>query len=370
MVRFADLLRRHDFNAGPGDVLDALRAMKAVALSNPNVTRSALRAVFVRAPEQIPTFNALFDHMFLSPEEPEPGLTLPTGEPEVSDADDDSDDSQMTLERDTLRDLAEPGDDTEETLQAVAYTSAAALTKRDFGLATTTELNELRRLAERVARRLATRRSRRMRPVRRGERADQRRTIRAALRTGGDPLEMMYRERRVRRSQLVVICDVSGSMEVYARLLLLFLCALQQVAGHRVESFVFSTTLTRVTPFLRRRDVEAGVDAAVKALGEWAGGTRIGQSLATFWREYGYLLDGGAVLVILSDGLDTGDTELLEEQMQRLSRSADRIIWLNPLAADPRYEPLAVGMRTALPYVDVFASGQSLADLVALEGYL
>jgi uncharacterized protein with von Willebrand factor type A (vWA) domain len=180
-------------------------------------------------------------------------------------------------------------------------------------------------------------------------------------------MERRYREPGVRPRRVVLVCDVSGSMAPYARMLLQYLQA--SVAAHaRVEAFVFGTRLTRVTRDLAAggRDPDLALQRAAERVTDWSGGTRIGAALAELNREHGRRIGRGAVVVVLSDGWDRGDPEQLAAEMARLRRTAHRLLWLNPLAADPRYEPLTRGMRSALPHVDHLLPGNSLASLEAL----
>jgi uncharacterized protein with von Willebrand factor type A (vWA) domain len=177
--------------------------------------------------------------------------------------------------------------------------------------------------------------------------------------------------RKERLARLVVICDVSGSMEAYSRLLLQFIHAVQQTAPRRIEAFAFSTSLVRITPFLRDGDVNRALRLAVAASRDWGGGTRIGESLAAWCRRYGTALLGSrTAILILSDGLDMGEPELLRRTLGRLRAGCRRLIWLNPLAGDPRYQPLAQGMRTALPFLDALLPARDLLSLAAVERHL
>jgi len=225
----------------------------------------------------------------------------------------------------------------------------------------------MRRLAARGPRRL----SRRTRPaVRRGApphaaRPDLRRTLRASLRFAGEPLERHWREPDERPRPVVMVCDVSGSMEPYARMLLQYLQACV-AAQRRVEAFVFGTRLTRVTEELRGRDPDRALARASVAATDWSGGTRIGDAIAELNREHGRRVGRGAIVVLLSDGWDRGDPEQLAAEIARLSRCAHRLLWLNPLKAHPEYEPLTRGMQAALPHVDALLAGNSLASLAEL----
>jgi uncharacterized protein len=227
---------------------------------------------------------------------------------------------------------------------------------------------ELARLAELMARvRLAVpfRHTRRREPARRGA-PDFRRTLRHSFRTAGEPIEQRWRGRRHRRRRLVLLLDVSGSMSDYSRALVMFAQAALR-ADRRFEAFCFGTRLTRVTSALAGSDANEGLQRAAAEVVDWEGGTRIGESLARFLDDFGHGgMARGAVVVLCSDGLDVGDPELLREQMARLARLAHRVVWVNPLKEDPAYEPLARGMKAALPYVDVFVSGHNLVSLEAL----
>lgn len=207
-----------------------------------------------------------------------------------------------------------------------------------------------------------TRRSRRRRRNSRGAHLDLRATVRASLRTGGDPITHQYMARRRRRRPLVLICDVSGSMEPYSRVYLQLLQG--AAAGASAEAFVFATRLTRLTRTLQDTHAETAIRRAGEAAPDWSGGTRIGDALKTFNARYGRRgMARGAVVVILSDGWECGDAQLVAAQMQALSRLAHRIIWVNPRASAPGFEPLVAGMAAALPYCDQFVSGHSLGAL-------
>ena len=210
------------------------------------------------------------------------------------------------------------------------------------------------------------RRSRRARAGRRGERIDLRRTLRASLRTGGDPVRHARRRRRTRPRRLVLLCDISGSMEPYARAYLQFLESAAG-GGAGAEAFVFATRLTRLTRALRGRNPEAAIRGAAAAAPDWSSGTRIAAALKAFTDGYGRRgLARGAVVVILSDGWEHGDPAGVGREMERLARLAHRIVWVNPRAAAPGFAPLAGGMAAALPHCDVLLSGHSLVALEAV----
>ncbi|HEX2126517.1 MAG TPA: VWA domain-containing protein [Thermoleophilaceae bacterium] len=252
-----------------------------------------------------------------------------------------------------------------------AWSDVELLHDKDFAQYTDAERLVARGIMLRLARQGPQRPSRRTRPARRrgapprAARPDLRRTIRASLRYGGEPVERHWREPAERPRPLVLVCDVSGSMEPYARMLLQYMQACV-AARRRVEAFVFGTRLTRVTGELAGRDADRALDRAAGAADDWSGGTRIGEALATLNRDHGRRLGRGSIVVLLSDGWDRGDPEELASEMARLARCAHRLIWLNPLKANPGYEPLTRGMQAALPHVDHFLPGNSLASLEQL----
>src|SRR4051794_36975372 len=247
-----------------------------------------------------------------------------------------------------------------------AWSPVELLRTKDFAALSDREIAQAHRALRRFARRGPRRLSRRARPSRRrGDREDLRATVRASLRYGGEPVERRWRRATLRQRPVVLVCDVSGSMEPYARMLLTYVQA-SVAARRRVEAFAFGTRLTRITRELRDRDPDRALRRATGALADYSGGTRIGASLAELNREHGRRVGRGAVVVVLSDGWDRGDPELLGAEMAPLRRTAHRLLWLNPLAADPRYEPLTRGMRAALPHVDHLLPGNSIASLESL----
>jgi uncharacterized protein with von Willebrand factor type A (vWA) domain len=249
----------------------------------------------------------------------------------------------------------------------VRWSPADVLRHRDFATYTHAEHAEARRLMADLRLAGALRRSRRYRPVHRQRgRPDLRRTVRRSLRASGEPVRRVFQAPSSRPRRVVLLCDVSGSMEPYTRALLRFLHV--AVAGRsRVEAFVFGTRLTRLTRELSSRDPDAALAAAASRVVDWSGGTRLGEGLRAFNDRWGVRgMARGAVVVVLSDGWDRGDPDVLAEEMARLARVAHRIVWVNPLKATPEYAPLARGMAAALPYVDEFVTGHSVAALEEL----
>jgi uncharacterized protein len=364
LVLLAASMRAAGARVGIDELLGAHRALAAVDPADRGAAYFALRATLCSRRDDFAAFDAAFAELFAAPVHVPPELAQP---PELLDSV-----ASLVLPR-----VAVPGEDlrlpldTELEVLPAAWSEAELLRDKDFADYTDAE----RRLARGLIRRIAgvgpSRPSRRTRPARRrgapphAARPDLRRTIRSSLRTGGDPFERHWREPAERPRPLVLVCDVSGSMEPYARMLLQYMQACV-AARRRVEGFVFGTRLTRVTAELAGRDPDRALDRAAGAAEDWSGGTRIGEALATLNREHGRRLGRGAIVVLLSDGWDRGDPEELAAEMARLQRCAHRLVWLNPLKAHPDYEPLTLGMQAALPHVDHFLAGNSLASLAEL----
>jgi uncharacterized protein with von Willebrand factor type A (vWA) domain len=352
--RFLAELRREGLVVPVGSAL-----LYAVALARLDVTAAAAywagRATLVHRPEEIAAYDAAFARTWLgaaaAPEDepgPEEQLTLATDDPEGPDGPEEAD----------------AGDEPEEVLR---FSRAEVLRSRDFAELDPVERAEVDRLIAELRPHGERQRSRRRVAARHARgRPDLRRTVRAALRTGGEPLRRRTTVPGTRPRRVVILADVSGSMEPYSRALVRF-AHVAVAARARVEAFTLGTRLTRLTRELETRDPDVALARAAGAVPDWSGGTRLGEGLRRFNDEWGVRgLARGAVVVILSDGWDRGEPEELAEQMARLARVAHRIVWVNPLKASPGYEPLARGMAAALPFVDEFVEGHSLDSLEAL----
>jgi uncharacterized protein with von Willebrand factor type A (vWA) domain len=344
---------------GVDELLVAHRALAAVDSSSRFEAHNALRAALCSRHSDIPVFEAAFAATFGRSAAEEFGTQV------------DLSAAGLAMPR-----MAVPSDKpaeqkaiNEKPLPA-AWSDVEIVRHKDFADYSDTERELAKRLIVRLAHRRPTKQSRRLRPARhRGAEHDLRRTIRASLRYGGEPLERRWREPSLKRRQLVLVCDVSGSMEAHARMLLQYLHACVEARG-RVEAFVFGTRLTRVTRELAGRDHDAAMTRATHAANDMSGGTRIGEALASLNRDHGRRIGRGAVVVILSDGWDRGDPDELAEEMARLHRCSHRLVWLNPLKAHDGYEPLTRGMQAALPHVDHFLAGNSIASLEELADLL
>jgi uncharacterized protein with von Willebrand factor type A (vWA) domain len=361
LVSLADVLRAGGVRVGTGDVEAAHRALAAVDASSREDAYLALRAVLCSRRADWPPFHSAFATVFGTPVQ-----RTPRDEPLLP----------PTVANVLPRAAAPPvpgapaGGAEDPEPRPSAYSDVELLHDKDFAQYTDAERAAARAVIAQLARRMPERESRRTRAVRRrGVRPDMQATVRASLRHAGEPLDRRWRTHIPGPRKLVLVCDVSGSMAPYARMLLQYLHA--AVATHRrVEAFVFGTRLTRITAELGVRDPDRALERAAAAVVDWSGGTRIGASIAELNRVHGRRLGRAAVVVILSDGWDRGDPALLAAEMARLRRSAYRMIWLNPLKAAPGYEPLARGMAAAVPHTDHFLPGNSLASLAELAELL
>jgi uncharacterized protein len=356
----AAAMRSEGSRAGVGELLSAHRALAAVDASSREDARLALRAVLCSSRADLPRFDRAFLAVF--GDERPPGREQPLDELGAIE--------RAALPRAGIPGSAPPVEEQDPIAVPAAWSEVELIRSKDFARYTEAESALARELITRLARRGPTRRSRRTRPARRrGHRPDLRRVIRGSLRTGGEPIRGHWRAPSIRPRPVVLVCDVSGSMAPYARMLLQYLHACV-AARRRVEAFAFGTRLTRVTNELGGRDHDRALERAAAAVTDFSGGTRIGASLAELNRVHGRRLGRGAVIVILSDGWDRGDSALLDGEMARLRRSAHRLVWLNPLAAHPDYEPLTRGMRAAVPHTDQLLAGNSLASLEQLAAIL
>lgn len=364
-VRFCRLLRARGLAVTPTESQDAVRALEAVDLGDRAEVHRALRTVLATRPEEFPVFDAAFDAFWggrLSGEEAATAAGPAGGPPAV--------DARFPRARDAALDFAGWTDVAEgegEPVGLPGVSDLEATLGKDFSSFESAELAEVERLAVQIARRLATRRSRRHRPARRRGRVDLRRSLRLSL-TRGELIELARRQRKILRTKLVVLCDVSGSMDLYSRLLLQFLYAMQNQLG-RMETFVFSTRLHRVSEELRHASYR-GALARLADVHDWSGGTKIGESLRAFVQGWPRLIDRDTVVIVLSDGWDTGEPAVLSEALRAIRRRAGKVIWLNPLLGSPDYQPLTQGMQAALPHVDAFLPAHNLESLRALARHL
>jgi len=371
LLAFGRLLRRVGLDVHPGRLLDATEALLQVDISRREDFYHACRTCLVHRREDLPIFDRAFDAFWRRHGDP---AHRRAGAPDSGRERAGDSDSRVPIRGapGPQGDAAAraPANDTPQALGVVrTWSGEETLAHKDFAEFTADELAIAREALDRLAWRPGERRSRRFFGGK-GARVDLRRALARAVRTGGDVATLPRRRRRTRPRPLVVLCDVSGSMARYSRMLLHFGHALTQ--RHRqVEAFVFSTRLTRVTREIRRRSLDVALDHVSRSVVGWSGGTRIGSALKELHQRWSRrVLHGGAVVLLISDGWDRGDPSVLREQMARLQRSCHRLIWLNPLIGTIDYAPLTRGLQAALPYVDDFLPARTLTNLADLAVHL
>ena len=381
MVRFGNYLRIVGIPATIGQVMDLTRAVDAIGLNRQDF-KLASRSTFVTRKDDLPLFDKAFDLYWrysnfaddgdnafdelsdmLPPDqgqqEGDESIPPPPGKDRKKSADDENAERQMGQRELMEGESAEDADP--DTM--LTYSATEALKAKDFAQFTQEEMEKARRLMERIAWKITMRKSRRTVRASKGRYMDLRRTLRANMKYGGEIIELARRRRKMKPRRVVLICDISGSMDRYSRLLLQFVHTMEQGLD-RVEVFVFGTRLTRITRQLRVRNIDSALERVSKEVQDWAGGTRIGESLYTFNTRWARrVLGQGALVLIISDGWDRGDVEVLRKEMARLQRYSYRLIWLNPLLGSPTYQPLTRGIQAALPYVDDFLPVHNLDSL-------
>lgn len=372
LILFGRLLRDLGMDVNPGRMIDVVNALQYVEIGRRPDFYYTLQTLLVNRRDDLALFEQAFNLFWRRPDDgsielnlgdllqkrtPPPTLVMP---PLPEDAA-------------ALQTTEQPADDEEaqEIIEVTrTFSARERLHHKDFGDLTPEELIAVRHLMAQLVWKLGERRTRRQQPGR-GWRLDLRRSLRRNFRYGGEQLEWSRLTPRIKPRPLVIIADISGSMERYTRLLIQFLYSLAAGLDQRVEVFVFSTRLTRITRQLRRRDVDRALREVSQTVPDWSGGTRIGDALKTFNFAWGRrVLRGGALVLLISDGWDRGDPDLLRQEMARLQRTSRRLVWLNPLLGSPRYEPLTRGIQAALPYIDDFLPVHNLVSLEDLALHL
>jgi uncharacterized protein len=362
LLLFGRVLRALGLDVNPGRMIDLVTALGFISIGRRSDFYHAARGLLVHRREDIAPFDEAFEVFWRSRGRALTSLDLralgekrrykrPRFVPPASSLD-------------------SAGDQPPAIQATLTYSADEVLRQKDFADMTAEELQSVKRLMAEIVWRVQARQTRRRRPGH-GRLIDLRRTVRRNLRYGGEILDWAERERKRKPRPLVIIADVSGSMERYTRLLLLFTYGLAKALEQKVEAFVFSTRLTRISRQLRERNLDRALAEVSRAVPDWSGGTRIGDALHAFNFDWARrVLGRGAITLVISDGWDRGDIDLLRTEIARLQRSSRRLIWLNPLLGAPDYEPLTRGIQAALPYIDDFLPVHSLASLSDLAEHL
>ena len=394
LTEFGRLLWESNINVGPHQMLELAKTLDLIDITDKEEFYFTLKCCLLTKHEQEPIFNQMFTYYWLMRDQQnkkkndkqgaakreERQMRLPPSERKrlaehlnATEMRKELRQEMRQTERRHARKISEEKDDDDDTgqpPQGTAYSAIEQLRKKDFENFTWEEVQEAKRLMAEMRWNLGLRRTRRKAPARSGAYPDMRRMVRRNLKYGAELIELTWRKTKQKPRPLVIICDISGSMSLYSRLLLHFIHTISNGLLN-VETFVFGTRLTRITRQLKKRDVDDAVQDVSKAVQDWSGGTRIGDALHYFNKHWSRrVLGRGAVVLIISDGWDRGDSGVLQVEIDRLQHSCHRLIWLNPLLGSPDYRPLTVGMKTALPFIDNFLPAHNLDSLISLGNLL
>jgi uncharacterized protein with von Willebrand factor type A (vWA) domain len=373
ILLFGRLLHGLGLDVNPSRMIALVQALEHIEIGQKEDFYHAARCLLVHDYEDIPLFDRAFDLFWRQPEERKLALTLVQSKRQKLSTPQPGNTRPVLTVKDSRRPVedTESGDELSPQLDTTqTYSAQEILRQKDFAELDADELEAIKKLIASLVWQLGFRRTRRYRPGR-GLTIDMRRSLRRNLGYGGELLEWSFRKPRFKPRPLVIIADISGSMERYTRLLLHFVYGLTKGLENSVEAFVFGTRLTRISRQLELKDVDHSMKEITRSVSDWSGGTRIGAALKRFNYDWARrVLSRGAVVLLISDGWDRGDPRLLASEMARLQRSCHRLIWLNPLLGTPDYEPLTRGMMAALPYIDDFLPVHNLATLESLAQHL
>jgi hypothetical protein len=373
LVLFGRLLRALGLDVNPGRVIDLAQALAYVQIGRKPDFYYTARSLLVHRREDLSLFDHAFElfwrkpgdgsipfNLFGQTYEAQERLPIVTAPP-----------LEEPMESPNGGEVDEEGEERQQVIEVTrTYSQQEVLRNKEFGELTQDEMQAVKRFMAHMIWELGQRRTRRQRPGQ-GPRFDLRRSLRRNLRYGGEQLEWPRRQAKSKPRPLIIVADISGSMERYTRLLLHFIYGLAKGLTQQVEAFVFSTRLTRITRQVRGRELDLALREVSQSVHDWAGGTRIGDSLKAFNFDWGRrVLGRGAIVLLISDGWDRGEPALLTAELGRLQRSTHRLIWLNPLLGSERYEPLTRGMQAALPFIDDFLPVHNLASLEDLALHL
>ncbi len=364
LILFGRLLRSAGIGVTPANLMDTVKGLRFIAISQREDFRELLRTTLISDRDQIERFNQLFD-LFWTYEE----ITIGTDRSTMDDNEKWFTDQQEKDEEGLVEELLQEtieGDELDKGWEQTGASLQEITIKKDFILLDQNELERVQRLILRLAKKIGTTVSRQYKAQTKVSTFDFRRTFRKSLRFGGELIDLKYREPKITKSKIFLICDVSGSMSLYSRFFILFMYGLQSCLTNS-ETFVFSTRLTRITPLLRHSSFDDAMAILSEEALNWSGGTNIGESLENFC--LGFMDSIGnkkTIVIIISDGWDRGEPDVLIRAMGHIKRRSKRIFWLNPLLSCPDYEPLCMGMKTALPFVDHFLPLYNLESLEQL----
>ena len=365
IVSFSRALHRAGVEVTAGHVIDLCRSLQHVPVSSRTDFYLTARANLVSRQEDIETFEQVFLAFWES--------ALQDLRPDPSDSEENTcgedaeGEGEVEKQVDLLEDSEEDPEEGEtDDTESIGYSPDEILAQKDLAALTDREIEEARKVIAAIVDIIATKISRRRTPARHGREVDFRRTWRRNIVYGKDGVNIATKRRKIKKTRLMLICDVSGSMDCYSRFLIQFIYGLKRELKS-VEVAVFSTRLTVISQLLRTKSVEESLTEVARSVQDWAGGTDIGKSLREFNEKFSReMLRSNTVVVIVSDGWDRGDADLMRREMEHLRRRSYKVIWLNPLLGSPGYQPLCLGMKTAMPYLDYFLPAHNLQSLIEL----
>ena len=367
---FCRLLRQMGVNVTTTNQLSWCESIQLIDIGEREAFYHTARTNLIAGEADRETFDTAFNLFWRYPRpefqtvDTEREVPEPSSLQELSDANDEQDILDQWLDTETEDDEEGEEDD------PVAYSAEDLLTRKDFSEFTREDMEEAREIVAKLAAVLATKLSRRKIVGKKGKIIDFRRSWRQSLVHGGEPLELIRKQRKIKKTKILLLCDVSGSMDCYAKFLIQFIYGMQQEL-REVDVAVFSTHLTDITGLLRRKGLAEGLNEVSNVVPDWSGGTKIGESLLEFYRQFAPSFSAyRSVVILISDGWDRGDVDVLRRSMEMLHRHAHRLIWLNPLLGSDGYQPICRGIRTALPYVDYFLPAHNLESLAQLTKIL
>ena len=368
---FCRLLRQMGVNVTTTNQLSWCESVQLIDIGEREAFYHTARTNLIAGEAERKTFDAAFDLFWRYPRpefqavDMEEQTPEPTSLEDLSDAADEQDIVEQWLDTEEAEDSEEGQED-----DSTAYSAEDLLSRKDFSEFTKEDMEKAREIVAKLAAVLATKLSRRKVVGKKGKTIDFRRSWRQSLVHGGEPLELIRKQQKIKKTKILLLCDVSGSMDCYAKFLIQFIYGMQQEL-REVDVAVFSTHLTNITGLLRRKGLAEGLNEVANVVPDWSGGTKIGESLLEFYRQFAPSFSAyRSVVILISDGWDRGDVDVLRRSMEMIHRHAYRLIWLNPLLGSDGYQPICRGIRTALPYVDYFLPAHNLESLAQLTRIL
>ena len=368
---FCRLLRQMGVNVTTTNQLSWCESVQLIDIGEREAFYHTARTNLIAGEAERETFDAAFNLFWRYPRpefqavDTEEQTPEPTSLQDLSDAADEQDIVEQLLDTEEAEDSEEGQED-----DSTAYSAEDLLSRKDFSEFTTEDMEKAREIVAKLAAVLATKLSRRKVVGKKGKTIDFRRSWRQSLVHGGEPLELIRKQQKIKKTKILLLCDVSGSMDCYAKFLIQFIYGMQQEL-REVDVAVFSTHLTNITGLLRRKGLAEGLNEVANVVPDWSGGTKIGESLLEFYRQFAPSFSAyRSVVILISDGWDRGDVDVLRHSMEMIHRHAYRLIWLNPLLGSDGYQPICRGIRTALPYVDYFLPAHNLESLAQLTKIL